>query len=112
MNLDIKTILTTCTLVIIILVIYYSVYAQRVKEQKKIKKMQDCLKKGDKIITYSGFSGTIEEVLEERVIVKINPNDTKIAIEKWAIAGIDDKCSDNKEKVTEHQSKEKMQDKN
>lgn len=91
MNLDVKTILTTITLVILILVVYYAVYAQRAKEQKKIKKMQDDLKKDDKIITYSGLSGTIEEVLEDRVIVKLNPDNIKISIEKWAVAGIDDR---------------------
>ena len=58
--------------------------------------MQDELKKGDKIITYSGLSGTIEEILEDRIILSTNPDNVKISIEKWAVAGIDDRDIKNK----------------
>ena len=53
--------------------------------------MQEELKKGDKIITYSGLSGEIEEILEDRIIIIANPDKVKLSIEKWAIAGIDDR---------------------
>ncbi len=88
---DIKQILTTLILVVLILIVYYSVYAQRNKQEKETKKMQDNLKVGDKIITFSGLSGKIEEILEDRVIVLLNPDGLKVSIEKWAIAGLDDR---------------------
>lgn len=88
---DVKEILTTLILVLIILIIYYSVYFQKNKQQKEIKKMQDDLKVGDKIITYSGLSGVIKEVLEDRIIVALYPENVNISIEKWAIAGLDDR---------------------
>ena len=53
--------------------------------------MQEELKKGDRVITYSGLSGKIEEILEDRVIINVNPDNIKLSIEKWAIAGIDDR---------------------
>lgn len=77
--------------IISILIIFYFAQLSSRNQNKQIKKMQDELKKGDKIITYSGFSGLIEEVLEDRVIVEINPSKIKVSIEKWAIAGIDDR---------------------
>ena len=46
---DIKQILTTLILVVLILIVYYSVYAQRNKQEKETKKMQDNLKVGDKV---------------------------------------------------------------
>lgn len=58
--------------------------------------MQDNLKKGDKVITYTGLSGIIEEVLEDRIILKTYPDDVKLSIEKWAVAGIDDRTIENK----------------
>ena len=59
---ELKEILTTIILVVILLIIYYaSMYPQK-KAQKELKKMQDELKKGDKIITFSGLSGTIEDI--------------------------------------------------
>ena len=88
---DIKDILTTIVLVIIILLIYYVSNMQRKKQEKEIKKMQDEIKVGDKIITYSGLSGIVEKLEEDRIILKTYPDDTKISIEKWAIAGIDDR---------------------
>lgn len=88
---EVKQILTTLVLVAIILVIYYASYYQKIKEQKEIKKMQDELKKGDKIITYSGLSGIIEKVEEDRIILKARPDDTLLSIEKWAVAGLDDR---------------------
>ena len=53
-------------------------------------------KKGDKVITYTGLSGVIEEVLEDRIILKTNPDNVKLSIEKWAIAGLDDRIIKNK----------------
>ena len=62
------------------------------KQEKEIKKMQDELKKGDKVITYTGLSGTIEDVLEDRIILKTRPDNVKLSIEKWAVAGLDDRA--------------------
>ena len=88
---DIKDILTTLVLVIMILLIYYVSNIQRRKQEKEIKKMQDEIKVGDKIITYSGLSGIVEKLEDDRIILKTYPDDTKISIEKWAIAGLDDR---------------------
>lgn len=77
--------------IIIILVIFYIAESQRKKQDKELKKMQSEIKKDDKIITYSGLSGIVSEVLEDRIILKTYPNMTEISIEKWAIAGLDDR---------------------
>ena len=88
---DIKDILTTIVLVIIILLIYYISDMQRRKQEKEIKKMQDEIKEGDKVITYSGMAGIVEKLEDDRIILKTYPDDVKISIEKWAIAGLDDR---------------------
>ncbi|MGN1327419.1 MAG: preprotein translocase subunit YajC [Clostridia bacterium] len=80
--------------IIIILLIFFFAESQRKKQDQELKKMQSEIKKDDKIITYSGLSGIVEEVLEDRVILKTYPNMMEISIEKWAIAGLDDR--DNK----------------
>lgn len=66
-------------------------YSERKRQEKKIKKMQDELKKGDKIITYSGLSGIIEKIEEDRIILKTYPDNVKMSVEKWAVAGLDDR---------------------
>lgn len=88
---DIEKICTTIVLILIILVIYYMSVAQTKKQEKELKKLQDNLKKGDKVITYSGLSGIIEKIEDDRIILKTYPNSVKISVEKWAVAGLDDR---------------------
>ena len=88
---NLKDILTTIVFVAIILLIYYIPYSQKKKQDKEIKKMQDNLKEGDKVITYSGLSGTIEKIEQDKIVLKTNPDNVKISIEKWAVAGLDDR---------------------
>ena len=76
---------------IIILLIFWMADSQRKNQNKKIKQMQDDIKVDDKIITYSGISGKVVRIEDERVIIQINPSNVEVAIEKWAIAGIDEK---------------------
>ena len=91
-----KQLIITIITILLILGLYYLTLLPRKKQEKEIKEMQDDLKKGDKVITYTGLSGVIEEVLEDRIILKTNPDNVKLSIEKWAIAGLDDRIIENK----------------
>lgn len=86
-----QELLSTLAIALIVIFIFYIGTWQRRKNQKEIKKMQDNLKKGDKVITFSGLSGIIDEVLEDRVILKTYPNNIQLSVEKWAVAGLDDR---------------------
>ena len=98
-------------IIIIILVIFYiASYAKR-KQDKEIKKMQDEIKQGNKIVTYTGLSGEVAEVLEDRVMVKLYPNNIEVSIEKWAIAGLDDRYIENK-KIADKEKNEVKAEKN
>ena len=77
--------------IILILIIFYISNIIKKKQDAEIKKKQNSVKQGDNIITYTGLSGEVSEVLEDRVILKINPSMIEISIEKWAIAGIDER---------------------
>lgn len=76
---------------VIILLIFWMADSQRKNQNKKIKQMQDDIKVDDKIITYSGISGKVVRIEDERVIIQLNPSNVEVAIEKWAIAGMDEK---------------------
>ena len=58
-----KDILTTIVLVIIIFLIYYMSYYERKKD----------------------------EIEEDRIILKTYPDNVKMSVEKWAVAGLDDR---------------------
>ncbi len=77
--------------IVTILIIFYFAQMPNRISNKKLKKIHDELKMGDKIITYSGMSGVIVEVFDDRVVIELNPDKNRISIEKWAIAGLDDR---------------------
>lgn len=98
--------------VLIILAIYYFAEWQRKSQEKETKKMQNDIKVGDKIVTYTGLSGTVSEVLEDRVILETNPNKIELSIEKWAIAGLDDRATETgNDKNNKADNKTKEQEK-
>ena len=88
---ELKDILTTIVVIVIILLIYYISFAERRKQEKVVKKMQDELKKGDKIVTYSGLTGEIVKIEDDKITLETNPDKVKLTIEKWAVAGLDDR---------------------
>lgn len=78
-------------IIIVILVVFFIVDGNRRRIEKEIKKLQENLKIGDKVITTAGLSGIVEEIFEDRVILKTYPDKIKISIEKWAITELDDR---------------------
>lgn len=99
--------------IIIILVIFFIAESERKSQNKEVKKMQSEIKKDDQIVTYSGMTGIVSEVLEDRVILKVYPSMQEISIEKWAIAGIDtrDMQYNKNEKVKEKENKTEKENK-
>ena len=65
-----KQLIITIITILLILGLYYLTLLPRKKQEKEIKKIQEDLKIGDKVITYTGLSGVIEDVLEDRIILK------------------------------------------
>ena len=55
------------------------------KQQKELEKFRSELKKGDKIVTAGGIYGTVDEVTEKTVLIKVD-SDVKIRVDKNSIA--------------------------
>lgn len=99
------------TIIIILVIFYIANYAKR-KQDKELKKMQNDLKEGDKIVTYSGMAGIVSKVLEDRIILKTYPNEIEISIETWAVAGLDDRTiEDEKDDSKKVKNKENKKEK-
>ncbi len=54
------------------------------KQQKELEKFRNELKKGDKVITAGGIYGTIAEVDERTVLLKVD-GETKLRVDKSSI---------------------------
>ena len=62
---------------------FFMIRPQR-KQQKELEKFRSELKKGDKVITAGGIYGTIGEIEEKTVLLKID-GDVKIRVDKSSI---------------------------
>lgn len=83
------SIMTFLPFVLIIAVFYFLIIRPQNKKQKETQKMLDALKKGDKVVTIGGVHGTVSNVKEKTVIVKVDDN-TKIEFTRSAIATVAD----------------------
>lgn len=99
---------TIITAILVLLVFYLSQMPAK-RQEKDLKKMQEDLKENDRVITYNGLCGTIAKVLDDRVILKAEPDGVQLSIEKWAIAGLDDRSFEETEKIEKKEKKSKKE---
>lgn len=71
-------------LVLMFAIFYFLLIRPQQKKAKQRNAMLDALKKGDKVVTIGGVHGTIMELKEDTLIVKIAEN-TRVTMEKGAV---------------------------
>ena len=59
------------TIVVMIAIFYFLLYRPQKKQQSRRRAMLDSLKKGDQVITIGGIYGTIEEIGDKSLKLKI-----------------------------------------
>ena len=70
--------------VLIFAVMYFIMIRPQKKQQKAIEEMRKSLTKGDKVITAGGIYGTIADIDETSVLIKVD-GDVKIRVDKSCI---------------------------
>lgn len=51
------------------------------KQQKELEKFRNALKKGDKVVTIGGIYGTVDEIKDRTVLIKVD-GDTKLKVDR------------------------------
>ena len=74
-------------LVLIFIIFYFLLIRQQKQKEKAHQKMLEGVNKNDEIVTLSGIHGTVVNVKDKTVILRIDDN-VKIEIEKSSIAYI------------------------
>ena len=69
---------------LIFLVMYFFMIRPQRKQQKALDEMRKALTKGDKVITVGGIYGTIAEVDETSVLIKVD-GDVKLRVDKNSV---------------------------
>ncbi len=77
-------------IILIFFIFYLLLILPQQKKQKQHRNMLNALRKGDRILTNGGMYGTIADVKEHIIVLKIS-EDVKIELVKNAIAAVIDK---------------------
>lgn len=72
---------------LIILVFYFLILRPQQKRQKERQNLLSAIKKGDKVITAGGLHGTVEELTDKTVTVRV-ANNVNLTVERTSIATI------------------------
>ena len=73
-------------IVLFMIVLFWMNARSRKKEQRKFQDMLDALKRNDRILTIGGIIGTVVDVREGEVVVKVDEsNNTKVRFSRSAI---------------------------
>lgn len=88
--------------VLIIAIFYFLIIRPQSKKRKETERMLSALKKGDKVVTIGGLHGTIQNVRESTVIIKVDDN-VKMEFSRSAVSSI---VSLGKEEKEDKQDKE------
>ncbi len=71
-------------LALIFVVMWLFMIRPQRKQQKELEKFRNELKKGDKVITAGGIYGTIAEIQDTTVLIKVD-GEVKIRVDKTSI---------------------------
>ncbi len=71
-------------LALMFLVMWLFMIRPQRKQQKELETMRNALKKGDKVITAGGIYGTVADVDDRTVLIKVD-GDTKLRVDKSSI---------------------------
>ncbi|WAW15496.1 preprotein translocase subunit YajC [Peptostreptococcus equinus] len=77
--------------VLIFVIFYLLLVRPQKKKEKKLTEMRNSLEKGDTVVTVGGIIAKVSKVEEEKVILELGPNRTKVPFERWAIGRIIEK---------------------
>lgn len=82
------------TLIFIFVIFYLLLILPQQKRQKQHKKMIEALKKGDEVITMGGAHGTIVQLDENTVVLRVDKEkDVKIKFNRSAVSAVKGKQS-------------------
>jgi preprotein translocase subunit YajC len=97
-------------LVLIFVAFYFFLIRPQQKRQKERGQMLNALKKGDKVITIGGLHGSVVDLSEDRVTLKVSDN-TRLVFERSAINAVTNSNANNTVTKTEEKEEKKEEKK-
>ena len=76
---------TVIMMVLMVAIFYFMLIRPENKRKKEAEQMRASLKKGDKIVTIGGITGTVVDVKENKFVLETGADQVRIEFEKWAL---------------------------
>ena len=77
---------TMIMMVLMIAIFYFMLIRPENKRKKEAEQMRSALKKGDKVVTIGGITGTVVDVKDNKFVLETGADQVRIEFEKWAIS--------------------------
>lgn len=79
-----SSLMTWGMLILIFVVMWFFMIRPQRKQQKELQAFRDGLKKGDKVVTVGGIFGTVEELKDDSVLLKVD-KEVKLRVAKSSV---------------------------
>ena len=99
-----QQLLSFLPIIIVFVLFYFMLLRPQRKREKERMMMLQSLKRGDKVITIGGLHGTIVDLNEKRVTLKVNDH-SRLVFERSAVNQVINKEEKKKEKEKEKEKK-------
>jgi len=74
-------------LVFIVAIFYFLVFMPMQKQKKQQAEMLRALQNGDVVLTTGGLVGTIVKLLDDSLIIRVEPDNVKLKVARSAVSG-------------------------
>ena len=77
---------TIIMLLVMVGVFYFMLIRPENKRKKEAEQMRSAVKKGDKVVTIGGITGTVVDVKDNKFVLETGADQVRIEFEKWALS--------------------------
>ena len=77
---------TMFMLIAMLAIMYFVMIRPENKRKKEAEEMRSAVKKGDKVVTIGGITGTVVDVKDNKFVLETGADQVRIEFEKWAIS--------------------------
>ena len=68
-------------IILMFVIMYFFMIRPQRKQQKELEKFRNSLKRGDKVVTAGGIYGTVDEIKDRTVLIKVD-GEVKLRVDK------------------------------
>lgn len=86
---------TLAPFILMFAIFYFLLIRPQQKKQKQRGSMLNALKKGDKVVTVGGMHGTIAEISDDTVVIKVN-DVTKLTFDRSSVNNVSARSTESK----------------